>query len=42
VLDTDSASATWHRVAYSIAVTQESMRQAELPYRLIERLSYGV
>src|SRR5947208_8072144 len=24
VLDTDGASATWHRVAYSIAVTQES------------------
>ena len=40
--DTDDGSATWHRVAYSIAATQDSMRRAELPFRLIERLSYGV
>jgi diadenosine tetraphosphatase ApaH/serine/threonine PP2A family protein phosphatase len=42
VLDTADASATWHRVAYAIPATQESMRRAKLPYRLIERLSYGV
>jgi diadenosine tetraphosphatase ApaH/serine/threonine PP2A family protein phosphatase len=42
VLDTDDGSATWHRVGYSIAATQDSMRRAQLPFRLIERLSYGV
>ena len=42
VLDTDGAVATWHRVAYSIHATQDSMRRAALPFRLIERLSYGV
>ncbi len=31
-----------HRVSYDIGETQERMRQARLPQRLIERLNYGV
>jgi len=31
-----------HRVSYDIGETQERMRQAGLPQRLIERLNYGV
>jgi predicted phosphodiesterase len=41
LLDTDRGEAGWHRVAYPIEVTQRLMREAGLPRRLIERLSYG-
>jgi diadenosine tetraphosphatase ApaH/serine/threonine PP2A family protein phosphatase len=41
VLDTEADSVEFRRVAYDIGVTQELMRQAGLPPRLVERLSYG-
>ncbi len=39
----DTATAVWNarRVSYPIEVTQAHMRQAGLPERLINRLSYG-
>jgi len=40
-VDTDRGTATWRRVAYNIAETQEMMRQARLPARLVERLAHG-
>ncbi|HEY4633525.1 MAG TPA: metallophosphoesterase family protein [Candidatus Limnocylindrales bacterium] len=42
ILDTDAASATWHRVAYDIESVQRAMRTAGLPSRLADRLSFGV
>jgi diadenosine tetraphosphatase ApaH/serine/threonine PP2A family protein phosphatase len=42
VLDTDSDAITWHRTAYDVEVVQRAMIQAELPARLVERLSYGL
>ena len=41
LLDTDAATATWHRVSYPIATIQERMRAAHLPARLIQRLELG-
>jgi diadenosine tetraphosphatase ApaH/serine/threonine PP2A family protein phosphatase len=41
VIDTATGSATWHRVAYDIAATQQQMRSARLPARLVERLAQG-
>ena len=41
ILDMDSRTIYHHRVAYSIEVTQEKMRKAGLPRRLIDRLDYG-
>jgi predicted phosphodiesterase len=41
LLDTDRRMATWRRVAYDIAATQEEMARFDLPRRLIERLSSG-
>ena len=41
VVDTDRRTATWRRVAYPIARTQEKMRRAGLPPELIDRLSVG-
>ena len=41
ILDTDAQTITHHRVEYDIEATQKKMRQAELPERLIMRLSYG-
>jgi predicted phosphodiesterase len=41
VIDTTAGSATWHRVAYDIAATQQQMRSAGLPARLVERLARG-
>jgi len=40
-VDTDRGTATWRRVTYNIAETQEMMRQARLPARLVERLAHG-
>ena len=41
VLDTDSGSLEFRRVAYDIEATQELMHRAGLPPRLAERLDYG-
>ena len=41
VLDLEAHRATWHRVAYPIAVTQARMRDVGLPPRLIDRLERG-
>lgn len=41
VLDTEADSIQFRRVAYDIDATQKLMRQAGLPPRLAERLSYG-
>lgn len=40
-VDTDRGTATWQRVEYDVAQTQEMMRQAKLPGRLVERLAHG-
>lgn len=42
VLDTEALTATWLRVPYPIRETQSAMRDAGLPMRLVERLSYGL
>ena len=41
IYDSDSSTIVHHRVAYDIAVTQEKMRNHELPDALIERLAVG-
>jgi len=41
ILDTENLTIVHHRVEYPIEVTQERMRKAGLPLRLIERLDYG-
>jgi diadenosine tetraphosphatase ApaH/serine/threonine PP2A family protein phosphatase len=41
LLDTDALSWTQHRVEYPVKQTQEKMRAANFPNRLIERLGYG-
>lgn len=41
VLDTEAGTWVFHRVAYPVEITQERMRAAGLPQRLIDRLSYG-
>jgi hypothetical protein len=41
MLDTDANTAVFRRVAYDIDRTQRLMRDAGLPPRLAERLSYG-
>lgn len=41
VLDTDAGTVQFHRVSYDIDATQKLMREAGLPARLVERLSYG-
>ena len=41
ILDTDNMTIEHHRVEYAIEVTQEKMRKAGLPRRLIDRLDYG-
>lgn len=41
LLDLERWTATWRRVAYDIAATQDQMRKARLPERLIERLEHG-
>ena len=42
ILDTDIGQCTWQRVAYDIGAVQGEMRNAGLPARLVERLSYGL
>ena len=41
VLDLGAATATFRRVPYAIAQTQELMRERRLPSWLVERLSHG-
>jgi predicted phosphodiesterase len=41
ILDLDAMTLTHYRVAYDIQATQDMMAQAELPNRLITRLTYG-
>ena len=42
VYDSGQGAISRHRVIYDIGETQERMRQARLPQRLIDRLNYGV
>jgi len=42
VIDTETERCTWHRTAYDIDAVQASMREAGLPDRLVQRLSYGL
>ncbi len=42
VYDSGPGVISRHRVSYDIGETQERMRQARLPQRLIDRLNYGV
>jgi diadenosine tetraphosphatase ApaH/serine/threonine PP2A family protein phosphatase len=41
LIDTETGSAYWRRVEYDIAATQQQMRDAKLPNRLVERLAHG-
>lgn len=41
LLDTETLTATYHRVEYAIQETQVRMSEAGLPSRLITRLNYG-
>jgi diadenosine tetraphosphatase ApaH/serine/threonine PP2A family protein phosphatase len=41
-VDTDTGLVEWHRVEYPVALTQERMRAAGLPLRLISRLEHGL
>lgn len=41
LVDTDAGLAEFRRVSYDVAATQRLMREAGLPARLAERLSYG-
>ena len=42
ILDTDEERCTWYRTAYDIGAVQAAMRDAGLPDRLVQRLSYGL
>lgn len=41
LLDTDAPAVDYCRIPYPISETQERMRQADLPSRLVSRLAYG-
>lgn len=41
ILDTDEMTLQYKRIPYSIELTQSQMRDANLPRRLIDRLSFG-
>ena len=41
IYDSEEGTLEWRRVAYPIEVTQQKMREAGLPARLIERIEYG-
>ncbi len=41
LVDTERRSATWRRVAYPVARTQEKMRRVGLPAKLVDRLTKG-
>lgn len=40
-LDTETGTIAWHRIGYPVAETQERMRAAGLPPRLVARLAHG-
>jgi diadenosine tetraphosphatase ApaH/serine/threonine PP2A family protein phosphatase len=40
--DTEARTVEWRRVSYDIAATQQRMRAAGLPQRLVERLARGL
>jgi hypothetical protein len=42
VIDTEERSVLWRRVAYEVGTTQDRMREAKLPSRLIDRLRHGL
>lgn len=42
VLDPESGTVRWHRVAYDIGAVQAAMREAGLPAGLVNRLSLGI
>jgi predicted phosphodiesterase len=42
VIDTDAERCTWYRTAYDVGAVQDAMRDAGLPDRLVQRLSYGL
>jgi diadenosine tetraphosphatase ApaH/serine/threonine PP2A family protein phosphatase len=42
LLDTEARTVTWRRVPYPIQATQQAMRDAGLPHRLISRLELGL
>jgi diadenosine tetraphosphatase ApaH/serine/threonine PP2A family protein phosphatase len=42
VLDTEGRRCTWHRTPYDIPAVQAAMRDAGLPVRLVDRLTYGL
>ena len=42
VIDSERGLVTWYRVPYDIEAVQAAMRDADLPTRLVERLSYGL
>jgi diadenosine tetraphosphatase ApaH/serine/threonine PP2A family protein phosphatase len=42
VIDTEERSVLWRRVAYEVGTTQDRMRDAKLPSRLIDRLRHGL
>jgi diadenosine tetraphosphatase ApaH/serine/threonine PP2A family protein phosphatase len=41
ILDSVTATLTWHRTAYPIALAQEKILSAHLPERLARRLAFG-
>jgi predicted phosphodiesterase len=41
IYDSDSGILEWRRIGYHIQITQQRMRDAGLPTRLIERLDFG-
>jgi predicted phosphodiesterase len=41
IIDTEARTIDYRRIFYPVTETQERMRQAELPTRLITRLAYG-
>ena len=41
ILDLEERTWSYHRVAYPIELTQSQMRAADLPKRLVDRLSFG-
>lgn len=41
ILDPETATVTWHRVPYDVAVVQAAIRAAGLPVRLADRLAFG-
>jgi diadenosine tetraphosphatase ApaH/serine/threonine PP2A family protein phosphatase len=42
VIDTDAERCTWYRTAYDVGAVQDAMRDAGLPDRLVQRMTYGL